>query len=798
MFKSYLKSTFRKLVKDQLYTLINVIGLSTGFAMFLIIALYTDRELSTDKHHQDHDRIFRVNTDYTNPEGITTRYASGYQPMASALVADNPEVEEAAMFFSPAAQFSFRANDELISVENTKIYYTTDDFFEVFNHEWAAQGKMLSEPNTVVISSNLASRFFGDKNAMGQTLTYEANGQKHSLEVTGIFESSNKPSHLDYDMLINYDSGINFWKGGIDNNWGFMYVYTYFKANQDKSILEWNETLKQTREKYKAKSDRIVFTAQPLTDIYWTPSEYEPGKNGNKAYIYVFGAFGLTVILLAIVNFVNLMTARSMRRSKEVAVRKVVGASRGGLIGQFLIESTVLSIIAMLFGAVLAERLISPINASLDLSLSFDIFGNAMLGLVVLGLPLLVGFLSGLYPAFVISALKPYSLLGGKMKWSVSHNHLRNGLLSLQFLISVLVISGVLVISNQMNYIKTQGLGFQEDPVLVLPRISNNSNYLIRQQVASNPGIKGIAALTSIPGYRTPRPRNIKENGTQGDGISANGIWVSEDYADIIDLNFSAGRNFTENDRENTLILNERAARDLGWEGFDAIGKQLVMTGRDGFEEATYEVIGVIEDYHYQSLYEKVEPLFLKNDSHSRSGGSASIVQISRQNLDETLAYLSSVWSEIEQTEAFDYYFLDDAVSEVYEKEIKLAKTVNYVSAISILVCLLGLFGLVSLNLESKRKEIGIRKALGASIGSIGGLFAKKYLWIISVSVVAGLPISYRLLDLWLSNFEYGISYSVFTYAFVGLGLMLVSLALVALQSARASKINPVSALRDE
>ena len=798
MFKSFLKTTLRKLAKDRLYTLINLAGLSVGFAMFLLIGLYIQRELATDSHHQGFDRIYRVDSEYTNQKGVMTRYASGYQPTAKALRSDWPEVEASVMFFSPAAQFSFRSGDQMLSVENTKIYYTTADFFDIFDQQWRYEGTGLSAPNTVVISSLLSERFFGDEDPIGQTLVYESRGDKYSLEVSGVFEKTNRPSHLDYDMLIQYDSGINFWKGGIDNNWGFMYVYTYFKANQDIPSSQWTEPLARLRTKYKPQSESIRFEAKSLKDIYWSPSEFEPGVNGNKAYLYVFGAFGFTVILLAIVNFVNLMTARSIRRSREVAVRKVIGASRSGLMTQFLVESTTLSAIAVLIGAVLAERMIGPINAGLDLSLTFNIFGNAALLISVLLLPLAVGALSGLYPALVLSATRAHQLLGGRQKWSLGKNRLRDGLLVFQFLISVLVISAVLIISNQMDYIRSNGLGFQDDPMVVLPRIGNNSNYLIRQQVAENPNIRGIASLSSIPGYRIPRQRYVKENGTTGDGIQANGIWVSEDYADMIGMAFEAGRNFTVNDRENTIILNQRAVADLGWEPAEALGKLLVMTGRNGFDATTYEVIGVIEDYHYQSMYEQVAPLFLKNNSLSRSGGDASLVQISKGHLDQTLAYLEGVWSEIEKTEAFDYYFLDDAVNTVYEKEVKLARTVKYVSATSMVICMLGLFGLVSLNLQSRKKEIGIRKVLGAKVGQIARLFTRKYLLIISLSVLLGLPLSYQLLDMWLSNFAYNVNYSFTTYFGVGLGLMALSLSLVGLQSAGASQTNPVDSLRDE
>lgn len=797
MIRSYFKSTFRKLVKDKQYTAINIAGLSTGFALFLIIALYIQRELAVDAHHMRGDEVYRVNTLSTTQAGGTNRYALSYHPLAAAMTEEIPEVTSATTFFAPSAQLSFRAGDELLSVDN--IYYTDQSFFEVFNLEWQHEGDLLQEPNTVVISDELATRYFGEANPMGETLVYENRGTRHSLTVTGVFRQTRLPGHLSYDMLISHDAGVNFWKGGLEDNWNLLFVYTYFKTEQGASPELLDQKLNTLKTKYQEGREALAYSVQNLKDVYWNGDfQYEPGRNGNMAYIYVFGAFGLTVLILAMVNFVNLMTARSIRRSKEVAVRKIVGASKKGLILQFLTESMVLSSIAMILGAVAVERLIVPVNTSLGLELSFSIFANSVLLLLILGMPLLIGLLSGIYPAFMLSSLNANNLIQGRMKWNISHEHLRRGLLVFQFTISVLVISGVLVIGKQMDFIKSEGLGFGSDPVVVLPRISNDSNYLIRQELASDPNIIGIASLSSIPGYRAPRQRNVKEAGVTGEGIRMNGIWVSEQYADIIDLNFVTGRNFTPEDQENTLILNEKAVSDLGLTTEEVLGKQLVMTGRNGFEPTRYLIVGVTADYHYQSMYERVEPLFLLNNSKARSGGDASIVQLRAGSIDQGLARLASVWAGIEKAEGFDYYFLDEAVNQVYHREIKLSKTVNYVSAISIMICLLGLYGQVSLNLQSRKKEIGIRKVLGASLQTIISLFARKYVWMIGFSILIGLPVSYRILDIWLANFEYSISYSFPLYFAVGLSLVLISLILIGIQSQLASRINPADSLRNE
>lgn len=797
MIKNYFKSTFRKLVKDKQYTLINIVGLSTGFALFLIIALYIQRELGVDAFHQDADHIYRVNTLSTNEEGNTNAYALSYQPLAGALKEELPEVSAATSFYAPAAQLSFRAGDNLVSVD--KIYYADQSFFDVFTLEWKQKGDLLTAPNTTIISDHLATRYFGDENPLGKTLTYENQGLKHTLTVTGIFKTTSQLSHISYDMLISYDSGVNFWKPGLDGNWGMLFVYTYFKTEGKTPTALLDQKLEGIKSKYQADRDELNYQAQSLKGVYWDSSlQYQPGANGNKAYIYVFGAFGLTVLMLAVVNFVNLMTARSIRRSKEVAVRKIVGASKGGLMLQFLTESVVLSSMAMIIGAVVVERLIAPVNASLDLGLSFSVFANPVLSLLIVGMPVLIGVLSGVYPALMLSSFNANSLMQGRMKWNISHEHLRQGLLVFQFAISVLVISGVLVIGRQMDYIKSEGLGFTNDPVIVLPRISNESNYLIRQELSSDPAIKGIASLSSIPGYRTPRQRNVKEAGNDGDGIRMNGIWVSEQYADIIALDFVAGRNFSPEDQENSLILNEKAVEDLGLTLEEAMGKQLVMTGRSGFDATLYQIVGITADYYYQSLYEKVEPLFLMNNSKSRTGGDASIVQFSAGNMEQGLSTLSTVWADIEKGEGFDYYFLDDAVNEVYQREIKLSKTVNYVSAISILICLLGLYGQVSLNLQSRKKEIGIRKVLGASVQTIIQLFAGRYIWMICISILIGLPVSYKLLALWLANFEYSIGYSFPLYFATGLVLIAVSLLLIGIQSKIAARLNPVDTLRNE
>ncbi|MCE7995722.1 MAG: FtsX-like permease family protein [Roseivirga sp.] len=797
MLKSYFKSTFRKLVKDKQYTFINIIGLSTGFALFLIIALYIQRELAVDAHHQNADNVYRVNTESTSEDGNTNAYALSYHPMATAMTQEIPEVASATSFFAPAAQLSFRAGDNLISVD--EIYYTDQSFFNVFTLDWEQKGELLNEPNTVVISDELAVRYFGNQNPMGQSLVYENQGLRHSLTVTGVYRQTNLPSHFSYDMLINHDAGVNFWKSGLDGNWGLLFVYTYFRTEGTvaKSVLD--QKINGLRTKYQEGRDGLNYKAQNLRDVYWDDgNQYEPGTNGNYAYIYVFGAFGLTVLILALVNFVNLMTARSIRRSKEVAVRKIVGASRGGLIMQFLTESVVLSALAMMLGAVAVERLIGPINSSLDLGLSFSIFSNHVLLTLIVTMPLLIGLFSGIYPALMLSSLSAGHLIQQRTRWNISHDQLRQGLLVFQFAISVLVISGVMVIGRQMDFIKSEGLGFTSDPVIVLPRISNESNYLMRQELAATPSVKGIASLSSIPGYRSPRQRNVKEAGTEGEGIRMNGIWVSEQYADILELDFVAGRNFTLEDQENAMVLNEKAVADLGLSPEEVVGRQLVMTGRNGFGDTQYIIIGVTKDYYYQSLYERVEPLFLMNNSKSRSGGDASIVQLSGGNIEEGLTQLAAVWTDIEKGEGFDYYFLDDAVNEVYQREVKLSNTVNYVSAISILICLLGLYGQVSLNLQSRKKEIGIRKVLGASTDTIIRLFAKRYVWMIGLSILIGLPVSYRLLQLWLANFEYSISYSFPLYFLVGICLMIASLVLIGIQSQIASRMNPVDTLRNE
>jgi putative ABC transport system permease protein len=796
MFKNYFKSTFRILIKDKRYSLINIVGLSTGLVLFLTISLFIQRELSFDKHNDGFEDIYRVNLVADNTDGIPESYAATYEPLANAVKSELPSVTAATRFFPPAAQLSFRSGDEKISIED--IFYTDPDFFKVFTLEWITKDEsLLNNPNTTVISEAMAIRFFGTTDVLGKTLTYEDPQQKHSVEITGVFKTSNAPSHLTYEMLIAYNSGVNFWKSGLDGNWRMMFVYTYFKTNGLVSEDDLSTQLAALAPKYKGAETTVSFKKQALTGVYWAASLYEPGINGNKSYIYVFGTFALVVLILAAVNFVNLMTARSIRRSKEVAIRKIIGANKRGLISQFLLESITLATFSMVVAGVTVERLIPIINANFDLQIAFNIFDNLLLASIVFLTPLVLGVLSGIYPALILSSFNANNIISGKTKWNFSHENLRKGLLVFQFLISVLIISGVMVINQQMNFIKNEGLGFTENPVIVLPRIGDESSSLIRTELANEPGIEGIASLSSIPGYRTPRRRNIKASGTTGGGIAANGIWVSEQYADIIKIEFTSGRNFKTSDQENTVILNEQAVTDLGWTIEEAVGKKIVMTGRGGFDATTYEVLGVVENYHYQSMYEKVAPLFLKNNQNGNGGG-ASIVEISKERFEESILTLQATWDRIEKSEAFDYYFLDDALNDVYQKEVKLSKTVNYVSGISILICFLGLFGLVTLTLESKKKEIGIRKILGASGQTIIKLLSSSYTKTILVSIVVGLPLSYYLLDKWLSNFVYRVNYSFGIYFAVGLGILALSILLIGVQSWKATRSNPIDSLREE
>ncbi|OEK01377.1 hypothetical protein BFP97_07535 [Roseivirga sp. 4D4] len=799
MFRSYLKSTFRKLAKDKEYTVINLVGLSTGLILFLIISIYIDNESSVDKHLSDWDSIYRVNTVFTNNEGLTEEYAVSYQPLAEALKNDLAKVSSATTFYSPSAQFSFRSGNEMVSVENDQIYFTNDEFFNVFDHQWEGPQGALNQPNTTVISDKLAEKFFGSSDkAVGQMLTYKDPQRTLSLLVSGVFRTSNAPSHLSYEMLIQDESSINFWNSGIRGSWSYLYVYTYFKTLPGISKSDLDESLSGIRKKHQVNRDNIQYSVQPLGEVYFNPKMNEPGVNGNMMYVYVFGVFGLIVLILAAVNFINLMVARSIRRIKEVAVRKVVGASRVGLILQFLFEATVLALLSMMIAGVSVERLMSVINSSFDLNLSFNVFQDSQLLLVMLITPFVIGVASGIYPALVISKYKTNTLLKGTSHLSISGAPVRKVLLGFQFFISVLVISGVAIINDQLSYVKANGLGFKEDPIIVLPRISAKSNILIRERVANNVNVKGMASLSAIPGYRSPLTRNIKASNSTGDGVRTNAVWVSEQYSDILELQFVSGRNFNASDDEHCLILNRKAIEALGWAPSEALTQKLVMTGRSGFEPQVYDIVGVVEDYNYGSMYEAVEPLFLQNDSQSLVGGKPSIVEISRGNFDETLVYLSSVWNEIEQNEAFDFYFLDDAMSTIYENEIKLSKTIQYASIISLLICFLGLYGILNLSLASKKKEISLRKVLGATGKSLAHLISIGYFRIILIGVILGLPISYVLINRWLESFVYHVKYSFATYTAIAATLMIVSIVLVSIQTFRASNVNPVDSLRDE
>lgn len=800
MFRSYLKSTFRKLIKDKEYTVINLVGLSTGLVLFLIISIYIGNERSVDRHLADWDEIYRVTSKFSNEEGLTEEYAVSYQPLAEALKNDLAKVSFATTFYSPSAQFSFRSGDEMVSVENHQIYFTDQDFFNVFDHQWVGTHGRLDQPNTTIISDKLAEKFFGNANeALGQTLTYQDPQRTLSLLVSGVYKTSNAPSHLSYEMLIQDESGINFWNEGIRGNWNYLYVYTYFKTLAGTQKYEIDEALSDIRKRYQANRENLEFSAQPLGEVYFNPKMNEPGTNGNIMYVYVFGAFGLIVLVLAAVNFINLMVARSVRRIKEVAVRKVVGASRRWLILQFLFEASVLALLAMIVAGVLVERLMSVINSSFDLNLSFDLFQNTQLMMVMLITPFVIGLASGLYPALIVSRYKVNTLLKGTSHLNISGSTtLRKVLLGFQFFVSILVISGVSLINNQLSYVKANGLGFKEDPVIVLPRISSKSNMLIRERVADHVSIKAMASLSAIPGYRNPLIRNIKASNSPGEGVRTNAVWVSEQYSDILELEFISGRNFNNRDDENSLILNRKAIDALGWTPAEALTQRLIMTGRSGFEEQVYDIVGVVEDYNYGSMYEAIEPLFLKNDSQSTVGGKPSIVEISRENFDETLTYLSSVWNEIEQNEAFDFYFLDDAMRSIYENEIKLSKVTQHASIISLLICFLGLYGILNLTLASKKKEISLRKVLGASGKNLAQLLSTDYFKIILVAVIFCLPLSYIIINRWLENFAYRIEYSFLTYAMITAILMVSSLLLVSVQTLRASNVNPVDALRDE
>ena len=803
MIKNYLKITFRNLANHKFYTALNIIGLSIGIASCLLILLYVYNELSYDTFHTKAERIYRVglNGKIAEQEIFTT---STCPPMAFTLVQEFPEVENATRLYTYWGQQIIRYGETAIVEE--KIYFADSTFFDIFSYKLLEgdPATALTEPNTLVLPEDIAQKYFGDEPALGKTLLVGTEKTPH--KVTGILEKLPSNTHLHFNMLrsmITYEnSRSEYW---LNNN---MFTYLLLHEGASPETLETKfptlvekyvgpevqQFLGVSLESFSQQGNKYGFFLQPMLDIHLHSNlndELEP--NGDITYVYIFAAIAFFIILLACINFMNLATARSANRAKEVGIRKTLGSLRTSLIRQFLTESVLLSLMATVLALVAAWLLLSPFNNVAGKEISSELFTKPWFLLSLLGLMLMVGVLAGSYPAFYLSSFRPVEVLKGKLKAGMKSSGIRNVLVVFQFFISITLIICTLLVYEQLEYTRTKNLGFDKENVVVIQgtwHLSEGEQNTFKQELISHAQVVNASISTNVP----PGVNNTtvyRKKGTEED-ILISTYHVDHDNLPTMQMELMQGRNFSLDFPTDTaaVILNEAAVREFGFD--NPLNETILYFGNGTQQE--FKVVGVIKDFNYETLRNKIRPLAL---FLTKQGGNLS-VRIAPGNVAATLSLLEKSWEKYAPGEPFQYRFLDESYDALFRAEQRLGKVFSIFTGLAIIVACLGLLGLAAFMAEQRTKEIGIRKVMGASVTSVMLLLSKDFTKLVIIAFVLAMPVAYFVMDQWLEGFAFRIAISPGIFILAGLAALLIAWVTVSWQSIKAASANPVNSLRSE
>jgi putative ABC transport system permease protein len=793
MIKNYLRVALRNLWRHKGFSFLNIMGLTIGMSACFLVFLYVKFELSYDDFHSKGDRIYRIVTDIKNPSE-TLHFSVAAPAMPVAAKRDFPEIEKTVRF-DPGNMLVRRGE---LKIQEENMAYADSTFFEIFDFPLLKGNPVtaLREPYSVVLSETAAKKYFGTAEPMGQHLLLT--DQNNPGTVTGIMKDMPENSELKEDMLVASYSGAA--DSNRDKNWGGFGDFSYFllKPNTDAHALQkkFPAFLENHIGKFmKENNQTYEYILEPLKDVY-LKSTRGGTASGNLTNVYVFSIVGFFILLIAGINFVNLTTARSLERAREVGIRKVIGAERTQLTVQFLGESVILCLIAFVLSVGLCALLVPSFNFLAGKTISTGIFHHPGYMLTLLGIGVGIGLLAGLYPALVLSGFQPIVVLKGRFASGNKGMLLRKSLVVSQFTISIGLIVATLLVGVQLNYMRHQELGFSKEQELVLETQGDNHKVALKEEIRGLPGVISVAMSSNTPGSGAMNAYSIIQNQKGEMQIcSPDLFFVDFDYIPQYQMKLIAGRAFSRAfgaDTTQALILNEAGVRMLGYHSpQDAIGRDFSQWGRKG------KVIGVVKDFHYQSLRQEIRPLSMRIQPDDCSMIS---VKVHTADLKRTIASIERSWKTIIPYRPFSYFFVDDMFDRQYRSEDRFGRLFLYFAVLAIFISCLGLLGLASYSTVQRTKEIGVRKVLGASVGSIVGLLSKDFLVLVGVAFVVATPVSFFLMKGWVDGFAYRINIfsAWWIFAIGGLAAAIIAMLTISLQSIRAALTNPVKSLRSE
>lgn len=806
MFRNYFRIAWRSFLRNRSFSAINILGLSIGIAVCFVISLFVKDELSYDRFHVKAKDIYRIEFNASINNGKINE-SNVMAPVARTLQKDYPEVKEVTRIRTLGTPHIW-VNEK--QFDGASLVYVDSNFFNVFTIP-LLQGDAktaLLHPHSLVISKAVAQRFFGKENPLGKLIRFSKNNGNPPFTVTGVYDNIPSNSHFHFDIFGSMAAD----KEASNDSWLTSNYYTYavLQKGCDHKKLEaklpgmvekyMGPQIKQqmglTLQQFRTKGNSIGFKLQPLTAIHLyghSNTEFEPG--GDIRYIYIFGAVAIFMLLIACINFINLSTAGAAKRAKEVGMRKVLGSRKKDLVKQFLLESLLITAVALGLAAMLVQLALPLFNELSGKDLSFGFQLKPMAALTLLGL--LVSLLAGMYPAFFLSSFKPIATLKGKFTAQTSTYNLRSGLIVFQFFIAICLITGTLVVYKQMQFIQNTKPGYNKDRLLVV----NNSwalgdkEKVFRDQLLNDPRVENV----TVSGYKPAGPSFYNNSlaypeGRQNEFMNTLEYRIDEQYIPTMGMQMAAGRNFSPAmpTDSQAMIINETAARAFGW-GDNAVGKKILREHGDRGLHAAYTVIGVVKDFHFRSLHEAITPLLMVLNPET-----GLIIKVKTKEVQGLLSTMKKQWQSFNTAESFSWSFMDELYNKTYTAEQKTSRILQIFTLLTMLVACMGLFGLTTYTAEQRAKEIGIRKVLGASVTQVTGMLSKQFIKLVLIACIVAFPLSYWIMHQWLLDFAYRIHLDAWIFIIAGCMAMLIALCTVSIQSIKAALANPVKTLRSE
>ncbi|MCP4726342.1 MAG: FtsX-like permease family protein, partial [bacterium] len=790
MFKNYLKITIRNFMRQKGYSFINIAGLAIGMACCILIMLYVQDEMSYDKFNKNADRIYRITSDLEIRGGVQNLAMAPFVT-GPVFTSELPEIESYTRIFglgNPLVNYNGRTHEE------TGLFTVDSSFFSIFTHNFISGNPddALDSPTSVVITDEVAARIFGDEDPLGKTMTFNFPGnigQLQDFQVTGVIENVPANTHFHFNYLFPASAMPQAVQNNMNTQWFLIQGHSYILLNKDADPSVVEQKIRDVYEGVAGERGRQVgigwqFYLQKVTDIHLRSQlEGEIEPTSDILYVFVFSAIAIFILVIACINFMNLSTAKSANRAREVGMRKVFGAYKKNLIWQFLTESFLLSLMGILAAIILVVLLLPEFNSLTEKNFSMNILLNPGVFLSLIGIVIFTGLFAGSYPAFFLSAFRPNTVLKGAVSRGAKSGTFRKSLAIFQFSISIVLIVSTLLVIDQLNFMKNKDLGFDKEQILVVTVTDATARQrynTIKTEMKRNPNILETTFSSSVPGRGYNLFLFLPEGRSQNEAETMNVINVDFDFLKTYGIEIAHGRDYSRDfstDTSTAFLMNEKAAEKLGW-GKDAVGKGFAPAGAPNFPS---KIIGVFKDYHHRSLKQIIEPLVL---NYQPRAGRFLSMKVNTDNLDETIEFVKEKWKVFDPNRELSYFFIDESFDAQYRFEDTLSEIFSYFAFLAILIACLGLFGLASFTAEQRTREIGIRKVLGASTDTLVVNLTREFIKWVLIANMAGLPVAYLIMNkYWLSNFAFKITPGLSTFAIAFLASVVIALLTVSFQA---------------